>query len=291
MAGTASTTTITTGKCPKHAFAPRVFPSPPKPCSAHHISPRKRAFCPSHRLRHASDIPVAGDDPVNESDPSGLLGHGNPWLAECDSGHNSLGCFREEIAWDEGNPTSPPGSPPNIANKTVSGPVERIAPYSLSWPSPTLFIPGPLPIAIQDDVEYSGPKSTVDVELAADGSLDVGAGDSSAEFSSSGALESLAIKVPGLSWLSLSSSDDIVATATLGPKELPHDLGEVKVNITATLLTKDIKPPLAIEVSPAAIDGVATAVGSATTGVIIWWLAKLLSPACGPGAPVCAVAG
>ena len=72
MAGTASTTTITTGKCPKHAFAPRVFPSPPKPCSAHHISPRKRAFCPSHRLRHASDIPVAGDDPVNLSDPTGL---------------------------------------------------------------------------------------------------------------------------------------------------------------------------------------------------------------------------
>ena len=35
---------------------------------------RQRGFCPSRRLQPASENSVAGDDPVNESDPSGRVG-------------------------------------------------------------------------------------------------------------------------------------------------------------------------------------------------------------------------
>jgi len=72
MAATASTTTLTTGGCQKHAFAPRTFSRSQNWLSAHHVPARQSAFCPSHRLRHASDISVASDDPVNGWDPSGL---------------------------------------------------------------------------------------------------------------------------------------------------------------------------------------------------------------------------
>jgi hypothetical protein len=69
----------------KHAFAPRAFSRSQNWPSAHHVSARRRAFCPSRRLRHASDISVAGDDPVNEVDPTGLI-----TIGECVEGHLSL---------------------------------------------------------------------------------------------------------------------------------------------------------------------------------------------------------
>jgi len=71
MAGAAGTTTLLSEGCPKHAYAlPAFLRSRQRPL-AHSKPARKRAFCPSRRLRHASDISVAGDDPVNEGDPSG----------------------------------------------------------------------------------------------------------------------------------------------------------------------------------------------------------------------------
>jgi hypothetical protein len=72
MAATASTTTLTTGGCQKHAFALPPFLRPHERRSGHRVPARQSAFCPSHRLQHASDISVAGDDPVNETDPLGL---------------------------------------------------------------------------------------------------------------------------------------------------------------------------------------------------------------------------
>jgi hypothetical protein len=68
----AATATLTTGGCQKHAFAPRAFRSTLHDLSAHPKAARQSAFCTSHRLRPASDISVAGDDPVNEGDPTGL---------------------------------------------------------------------------------------------------------------------------------------------------------------------------------------------------------------------------
>jgi len=44
---------------------------PPGHPPSRHVSARQRGFCPHHQLRHASEISVAGDDPVNEGDPSG----------------------------------------------------------------------------------------------------------------------------------------------------------------------------------------------------------------------------
>ena len=58
--------------CPKNALtrtSPHRFLKHPL---FHHVPARQRAFCPSRRLRHASGSPDAGDDPVNEGDPSGL---------------------------------------------------------------------------------------------------------------------------------------------------------------------------------------------------------------------------
>jgi hypothetical protein len=72
MAGAAETTTLGDRRCRKHAFAARAFRRTLNGLSAHAKTARKRAFCPSRRLRHASDIPVTGDDPVNEKDPTGL---------------------------------------------------------------------------------------------------------------------------------------------------------------------------------------------------------------------------
>ncbi len=56
----------------KHAFAPRALRDGLNWPRHRHASARQRAFCPSRRLRHASGTSVAGDDPVNASDPSGL---------------------------------------------------------------------------------------------------------------------------------------------------------------------------------------------------------------------------
>lgn len=54
------------GKRVNAALAPRPPPAPlPVPRTSW-------PFCPSHRLRHASRIAVAGDDPVNEGDPDGM---------------------------------------------------------------------------------------------------------------------------------------------------------------------------------------------------------------------------
>ena len=46
--------------------------APPERRPDHRVPARQRGFCPSRRLRHASEIPDAGDDPVNDGDPSGL---------------------------------------------------------------------------------------------------------------------------------------------------------------------------------------------------------------------------
>ena len=68
----AATASLTTGGCQKHAFALPPFLRPHERRSGHRVPARQSAFCPSHRLQHASDISVAGDDPVNSADPSGM---------------------------------------------------------------------------------------------------------------------------------------------------------------------------------------------------------------------------
>jgi hypothetical protein len=55
----------------KHAFAPRAFAHPENRPSSWRATARQRGFCPSRWLRHASVTPDAGDDPVNEEDPTG----------------------------------------------------------------------------------------------------------------------------------------------------------------------------------------------------------------------------
>jgi hypothetical protein len=69
---------LTTG-CPKNPLTRLPLPRPPERRPDHHVPARQRGFCPSRRLRHASDISVAGDDPVNEGDPSGLYSYHYSW--------------------------------------------------------------------------------------------------------------------------------------------------------------------------------------------------------------------
>jgi hypothetical protein len=69
-AALAGTTTLLSVGCRKNAFALPAFCSTLHGLSPHPKTARKRAFCTSHRLRPASDISVAGDDPVNEADPT-----------------------------------------------------------------------------------------------------------------------------------------------------------------------------------------------------------------------------
>jgi hypothetical protein len=64
-------TTLQAMPCPKSALTRFSSRGPLQRRAAHHISGRQRVFCPSRRLRHASGSPDAGDDPVNEGDPSG----------------------------------------------------------------------------------------------------------------------------------------------------------------------------------------------------------------------------
>ena len=65
-------TTHRAAPCPESALTRPSSRGPLQRRAAHHISARQRVFCPSRRLRHASGSPDAGDDPVNEADPSGL---------------------------------------------------------------------------------------------------------------------------------------------------------------------------------------------------------------------------
>ncbi|MGA2211624.1 MAG: hypothetical protein ABSH30_18590 [Acidimicrobiales bacterium] len=146
------------------------------------------------------------------------------------------------------------GKPVECSGSGVSG--------SFIWDSPTLYVPGPLPFTIQDEVTYTGSDGTVDIGLHADGSVDVGAGSATANFSSSGALEGLSAQVPGLSWLSVSSSGDISVTVS-SEEQLPDDAGNADVATTATLLTRDVRPPGAIDVAEV------TAAGAGVLAVVI----------------------
>ncbi|HMK96969.1 MAG TPA: phage tail tip lysozyme [Acidimicrobiales bacterium] len=56
---------------------------PPGHPPSRHVSARQRGFCPHHQLRHASEISVAGDDPVNGSDPSGQYWCNQPGGQTC----------------------------------------------------------------------------------------------------------------------------------------------------------------------------------------------------------------
>ena len=193
----------------------------------------------------------AGSDPVNESDPNGLKGSGrpNPVTLECggSSGSTAAGCLEEELYVADGGSGFGPVTPPSVASPQLCpGPSDTgDLSTSLSWESPAIFIPGPLPFTIQDEVTYTGQDGQVGVNLRADGSLGLTAGNSSAEFSSSGSLDALSAQVPGFNWLSISSNGEITVTVT-STKSLGAD-GTATVSVTATLLTQDVEPPGAIE--------------------------------------------
>ena len=65
-----SAAATSTSGCSKHAFAPSAFAHHSRGHFPHDFTTNNRGFC-LHRLRHALRTSVAGDDPVNEGDPSG----------------------------------------------------------------------------------------------------------------------------------------------------------------------------------------------------------------------------
>jgi hypothetical protein len=70
-AAPATTTMARATGCPKNALT-RLPPQHPRDWpSGHHVPARQRGFCPSRRLRPASEFPDAGDDPVNNEDATG----------------------------------------------------------------------------------------------------------------------------------------------------------------------------------------------------------------------------
>ncbi|MGD0881687.1 MAG: hypothetical protein ABSB09_08990 [Acidimicrobiales bacterium] len=81
MIGTATTTTRRAVRCPKHAFAPRAKFRPGNGVTANVTLPAQGHFRCSHRGRLASETSVAGDNPVNDVDPTGLAWYDifNPW--------------------------------------------------------------------------------------------------------------------------------------------------------------------------------------------------------------------
>ena len=67
----AEPTTTTTRRCPKHAFAPHAQFRPGNDVTANVICPGHRRVSGPCRTELTSGSPVAADDPVNETDPSG----------------------------------------------------------------------------------------------------------------------------------------------------------------------------------------------------------------------------
>jgi hypothetical protein len=88
--------------CPKSALTrpPPRHPHEHRP--GHYVPARQRAFCPSRRLRLASEFPDAGDDPVNGADPSG-----QDWLPSVGGGASCP-------------PSTTPTAPTLTANSTPS---------------------------------------------------------------------------------------------------------------------------------------------------------------------------
>ncbi len=68
----------TTLGCPENALTRLLSRRPLERSSSHQGRARQRGFCPSRRLRRADEIASAGDDPVNEADPSGDASQGGP---------------------------------------------------------------------------------------------------------------------------------------------------------------------------------------------------------------------
>ena len=62
--------------CPKSALTRLPPQHPHDRRSGVHIRARQRVFCTRHQLRPAGEFSGAGDDPVNEGDPSGLSTEG-----------------------------------------------------------------------------------------------------------------------------------------------------------------------------------------------------------------------
>jgi hypothetical protein len=72
MAEPTTTTTRRAARCSKHAFAPSASFRPRKGIADNVTLPGERHQTCLHRAELASESPEAGDDPVNETDPTGL---------------------------------------------------------------------------------------------------------------------------------------------------------------------------------------------------------------------------
>ena len=92
-AGTAETMLLAPPRCQKNELTRLSSRRSLKQRSPRSKTPYGRGFCPRHRLRPASENSVAGDDPVNDRDPSGLNDCGI-FSFVCDVGHAVAGGAR-----------------------------------------------------------------------------------------------------------------------------------------------------------------------------------------------------
>jgi hypothetical protein len=100
MAEPTTTTTRRTAHCSKHAFAPRSQFRPRNGATGNVTLPGERhqtGFC---RAELASDSPEAADDPVNNSDPSGLRPAGPGVARLLPKGSGTVGlCLNLSAGW------------------------------------------------------------------------------------------------------------------------------------------------------------------------------------------------
>jgi hypothetical protein len=224
---------------------------------------------------------VAGGDPVNEGDPSGL--RGTP-LPACVSGNalaSPANCIQEELYQANGGRGFGPVPPlPTGTTRTIAGcPDDPGVAFSATLNLPTIAIPGPMPLSISTDLTVSGADAPVTVDLNMDGSFDIAASGASAEISSEGTIDSLSAEVPGGSFGV--SGEGLSVTRSLSASVSSDS---VEADMTVTLHPFDWNPPPS-DITPAEVLG-----GIGIIGIVIWWAAKPLCAFTGPFAGVCAVA-
>ena len=165
----------------------------------------------------------------------------------------------------------------------TKGSINASLPISFMVSLPPVHIPttSGIDITIQSDVSIAANSNQpINFSLGFDGSFAVQSGNSSVNFSPTGAFDGLTDGNWGVTPNGVSYTDTI--SHTLGPDVVTADI-TATVQPTGTSSSGSISPDLE--------KGAVVAGAGVSVVVIIWWGAKVLSPLCGPLILACALGG
>jgi hypothetical protein len=168
VTGTAATTILEPARCTRNALSRLAPPHTRERRSSHHVPARQRCFAPHAGYDTRQKTSVAGDDPVNGADPSGLDSKYGLTLGACGSfvaaanvkemggPFYAVQANLDVIAGASAAVLRGASNPPG--NTSIAGPFSGIFGVEFSYPPPDWAIGGDVGIWLQNTWvhEFSG---------------------------------------------------------------------------------------------------------------------------------------